>query len=333
MDRGRGAGADVGPVVTGLGTISLVLLGCVLLAVHVVLMVAMAPIVRGIVTAGVARLGGERSAPVLMRWRWIRALARRRGLRATGTVEFMPALALAAALAGCALVPSFALGLPVAGLSDLLVVAALLGLVRLALLVPALAPGGARAGRAAAGSVALLAVMQAVFPLVVAGVVLATGHGGIDGILVRMHDPDMEGSRTPLILAAVALLLAGADVGPGDEAQAADMLVELGGRDRAALELARDLALLAWITLAGDLAWPGGLVPLEGGDAPPLSVVLSLPGAMAAWLLRIGGVCVGIVAARVVVLAPGQGRRVRLLLAVLFGMLAVVVLFAGREFG
>ncbi|ACI52786.1 hypothetical protein Gdia_3056 [Gluconacetobacter diazotrophicus PA1 5] len=305
------------------------LLGCVLLAVHVTMMVALAPVVRGVVAAGAARLGGDRPMPVRMRWRRLLALARQRGLRAAGMADVMPPLALAASVAACALVPSFALGLPGSGLSDLLLVAGLLVLVRLALLGPALAAGQARSGRAAAATGAALAVMQTVFPLVVAGAVLATGHGGIDAILTRMHDPDMDGARTPLILAAVALLLAGPDIGPGDDARAADLLADLGGRDRAALELARDMALLAWITLAGDLAWPGGLVPVDGGAATPLSLL----GAVAAWLARVGVACAGIVAVRVVVLAPVRAQRARLVLSVLFALLAVVVLFAGREFG
>lgn len=181
VDRGRGAGAAVGPAMIGL------LLGCVLLAVHVTMMVALAPVVRGVVAAGVAQLGGDRPMPVRMRWRRLLALARQRGLRAAGMADVMPALALAASVAACVLVPSFALGLPGSGLSDLLLVAGLLVLVRLALLGPALAAGQARSGRAAAGTGAALAVMQAVFPLVVAGAVLATGHGGIDAILTRMH--------------------------------------------------------------------------------------------------------------------------------------------------
>lgn len=305
------------------------IVGCVLLAVHLVLMVACAPLARGLLAAGMAWAGGAERVPVLTRWRLIRSCARRHGVRAAGVAEIAPAMALATALAACALVPSFVLGLPGGGLSDLLTVSGLLVLARLLPLLAALAPGGARAGLASAGGVGALAAMQAVFPLAVAAAVMATGHGGIDALLGRLRDPDPGGGRVSAMLLAVALLLAGPDIGPGDEARAADMMVDLGGRGRAAMELARDLGLIAWVTLAGDLAWPGGLAMPEAGAQLPAAA--SLPGAVVAWLARTGGICAGIVAARVVVMGSARAVRGRLVLALLFAALAVVVLFADQE--
>lgn len=309
--------------------ISAAIVGGMLLAVHLVLMVACAPVVRGLLGAGVTRIGGGEPVPVLARWRQILSCAHRHGVRAAGGGEIMPALALATALAACLLVPSFALGLPGAGLSDLLMVSGLLVLARLLPLLGALEAGGARAGLAAAGDMAGLAAMQAVFPLAVAAAVMATGHGGIDALLVRLRDPDLGGGRVSAMLLAVAMLLAGPDIGPGDDARAADSMADLGGRGRAAMELARDLVLLAWITLAGDLVWPGGLAMPQAGGLLPAAV--SLPGAMAAWLARTGAICAGIVGARLVVVASVRGTRGRLVLALLFAALAVVVLFAGQE--
>ncbi|MBB2162158.1 hypothetical protein [Gluconacetobacter sacchari] len=305
------------------------MVGCVLSVAHMALMVACAPVARGLLVAGMARLGGAGRVPVLARWRLILSCARRHGVRAAGGAEIVPALALAVALAACALVPSLALGLPGSGLADLLLVSGLLVLARLLPLLGALEPGGARAGLAAAGDAAALAAMQAVFPLAVAAAVMATGHGGIDALLTRLRDPDPGGGRVSSMLLAVAILLAGPDLGPGDEARAADRMVDLGGRGRAALELARDLALLAWITLAGDLAWPGGLAVPRAGDLLPAAG--SLPGAVAAWLARTVAICAGIVAARVVVMGAARGVRGRLVLALLFATLAVVVLFTGQE--
>lgn len=309
--------------------VSAAVAGCVLLLVHLVLMVACAPLARGLLAAGMARAGGAERVPVLGRWRLILSCARRHGVRAAGGAEIVPGAALAVALAACVLVPSFALGLPGGGLSDLLTVSGLLVLARLLPLLAALEPGGARAGLAAAGDVTALAAMQAVFPLAVAAAVMASGHGGIDALLVRLRDPDMGGGRVSAMLLALALLLAGPDVGPGDDVRAADMMVDLGGRGRAAMELARDLVLMGWITLAGDLAWPGGLaVPQADALLPP---AISLPGAVAAWLARTGVICAGIVAARVVVMGSARGTRGRLVLALLFATLAVVVLFADQE--
>ncbi|MBB2177079.1 hypothetical protein [Gluconacetobacter johannae] len=308
-------------------------LGLPLLGLHLALMVAMAPVVRGVVDWCVAGLAGRGAPSVLMRWRWIVALARRRGLRAAGTAATGAACGatLAAALAACCLVPSAALGLPGAGLSDLLVVAGLLGLVRLGLVVTALGPGVARAGRAAVSGATGLAMMQAVMPVVIAVAGLATGVTGIDGLLARMHDADVAGLQTPLVLAAMALLIAGLDdAWGGAEAQAADMLANVGGPDRAALELARDLAVLVWMTLAGDMIWPGGLAMAEGALPPAPTALLA---GLGAWLLRTAVLCAGLVAARVVVLSLDRGLRARLGVAMLFGVLAVVVLFAGREFG
>lgn len=311
------------------GVISAGLGGGLLLAGHLVLMVAFAPVVRGVLAAGMARLGRAGRVPVLARWRLILACARQHGVRAAGGAEIAPAATLAVALVACMLVPSFALGLPGSGLSDLLTVSGLLTLARLLPLLAALEPGGARAGLAAVGDVAVLAAIQAVFTLAVAAAVMATGHGGLDALLTRLHDPDLGGGRVSAMLLAVAMLLAGPDIGPGDDARAADMMVDLGGRGRAAMELARDLVLIAWINLAGDLAWPGALAMAPDGGLLPAAA--SLPGAVGLWLLRLGVTCAGIVAARVVVMASVRGTRGRLMLALLFAALAVVVLFADQE--
>ncbi|MBB2200281.1 hypothetical protein [Gluconacetobacter tumulisoli] len=308
-------------------------LGLPLLGLHLALTIAMAPVVRGLVDGCVVGLGGRGVPPVLMRWRWILALARRRGVRVAGTAAtgLAAGATLAAALAACCLVPSFAFGLPGAGLSDLLLVTGLLGLARLGLVVTALGPGVARAGRAAVSAAMGLAMMQAVMPVVIAVVGLATGVTGIDGLLARMHDADVAGLQTPLVLAAMALLVAGLDEAwGGADAQAADMLANVTGPDRAALELARDLAVLAWMTLAGDMIWPGGLAMATGAMPPAPAALLAGVGA---WLLRTAVLCAGLVAARLVILSLDRGLRTRLGLAMLFGVLAVVVLFAGREFG
>ncbi|MFW7269355.1 hypothetical protein ACMAUO_15490 [Gluconacetobacter sp. Hr-1-5] len=309
--------------------ISAAMAGSVLLVVHLVLMVACAPVVRGLVVAGVARVGGGEPVPVLARWRLILSRVRGHGVRAAGGAEIVPAMALAVALAACLLVPSFALGLPGAGLSDLLTVSGLLVLARLLPLLAALEAGSARAGLAAAGDMVALVAMQAVFPLAVAAAVMATGHGGIDALLMRLREPDLGSGRVSAMLLAVAMLLAGPDIGPGDDARAADRMLDLGGRGRAAMELARDLVLLAWITLAGDLAWPGGLTMPQAGALLPAAA--SLPGAIVAWLARTGVICAGIVGARVVVMGSVRGTRGRLVLALLFATLAVVVLFADQE--
>ncbi|WP_323990476.1 hypothetical protein [Nguyenibacter sp. L1] len=319
-------------------------LGGLLLALHLALMLALAPLLRGAIDAGAARLGGAAPPPVLLRWRLILAQARRQGLRAAGG-DLPPGLALAAALAACALVPSFALGLPSAGLSDLLALVTLLGAARLAALLPGLAAGVAASGRQAVGGIVALALAQTVFPLLLAVAMLATGSTTLDAMLTRLHDPELAGSRTPLVLAALSLLLAGSDApapgsppfglspnpgpNPGPN-PAPDPPADAGGRDRAALDLASDLSLLAWLTLAGDLAWPAALaLPGEvlGG------VPAALPGAILAWLARTALLAGALVAARALVLAPDRAARARLLLALLLALLAVVVLFAGRDFG
>ncbi|WP_342628305.1 hypothetical protein AAC691_20735 [Nguyenibacter vanlangensis] len=317
-------------------------LGGLLLALHLALMLALAPLLRGAIDAGAARLGGAAPPPVLLRWCLILAQARRQGLRAaigcaTGGADLPPGLALAAALAACALVPSFALGLPSAGLSDLLALVTLLGAARLAALLPGLAAGVAASGRQAVGGIVALALAQTVFPLLLAVAMLATGSTTLDAMLTRLHDPELAGSRTPLVLAALSLLLAGSDApAPGSPPfglspnPAPDPPADAGGRDRAALDLASDLSLLAWLTLAGDLAWPAALaLPGEvlGG------VPAALPGAILAWLARTALLAGALVAARALVLAPDRAARARLLLALLLALLAVVVLFAGRDFG
>ena len=105
-------------------------------ALHVLLMLAAAPLVTGLIRTVKARLLGRVGPPILQPWRDLARLARKQPVLAENASWLFagaPAVAFSATLAAAALVPSFALGMTTAPLADLLVIGGLLTVARCAL--------------------------------------------------------------------------------------------------------------------------------------------------------------------------------------------------------
>ena len=131
-------------------------LGSVLtLLLHAALLLALAPVLAGGLRTARARLLGRGGPPVLQGWHDLIRLARKQPVladNASWLFAAVPGVCAAAVLAAALLVPSFALGMATAPLSDLLVVAGLLGLARCALALAALDVGTAFGGIGASGN-------------------------------------------------------------------------------------------------------------------------------------------------------------------------------------
>ena len=103
---------------------------------HLVLVLAAAPLVVGGIRWLKARMMGRVGAHPLQPWRdWTKLLRKRPVLaeNASWISRAAPYVATAAAVAGVALVPSFARGMAFAPLADLVLIAGLLALGRIAL--------------------------------------------------------------------------------------------------------------------------------------------------------------------------------------------------------
>jgi len=266
----------------------MLLLGAVLTQLlHLALMLAAAPLVVGTTRWLKARMQGRRGASPLQPYRDIEKLLRKRPVLAENASivsAVAPLLALAATISAAALVPSFAHGMALAPLSDLILLAGLLAAARVALALAGMDVGTAFGGLGAAREMSFAAFAEPALLLCVLNLAILAGTTNLDAIAVTMRDGQL-GIRVSLGLAAVAMIaVAIAENGriPVDNPAThleltmvhEAMLLESSGRHLALWEAQAGLRLTLWLALiaavfvpfgtaragAGPLAWLVGLV-------------------------------------------------------------------------
>ncbi|MBS7788785.1 NADH-quinone oxidoreductase subunit H [Roseococcus sp. SDR] len=261
---------------------------------HIALMLAVAPLLVGVVRWLKSRLMGRRGPHPMQPWRDLLKLLRKRPVLAEGASlvsRVSPYVALGATVLAAALVPSFAFGMALAPMADLLLIGGLLALARVALALnghdagtPFGGLGAAREMTFAVFAEPALMVCVMVFAVLIGGTNLnAIGHGIADGQL---------GLRVSLIFAAVALaavaLAENARVPVDNPATHLEltmvheaMLLEASGRHLALWEMQAALKLLVWLGLLATLFLPyGTAAPGSGPFAWGLGLVL--------WGVKIG---------------------------------------------
>jgi len=261
---------------------------------HLALVLAAAPFLVGVVRWLKSRLMGRRGAHPLQPWRDILKLLRKRPVLAeTASVvsRATPYLALGATLLAALLVPSFAFGMLLAPMADLLLIGGLLALARVALALnghdagtPFGGMGAAREMTFAVFAEPALLVCVMVFAVLIGNTNLnAIGFGFSDGLV---------GLRVSLLFAALALLavaLAENARIPVDNPTThleltmvhGAMLLEASGRHLAVWEMQAALKLLLWLALLAALFLPFG-------TAAPGSGPLAWGVGLAVWIAKIG---------------------------------------------
>ena len=304
------------------------------LAVHVVLMLALAPILVGVIGWTKARLMGRAGPPVVQPWRDLIRLARKQPVlaeNASWLFRAAPATAFAATLAAASLVPGFALGMATAPLADLLAIIGLLALARCTLVLAGLDTGTAFGGIGGSREMGVSTFAGPAMLLVIFVLALLTGTSNLDAIALALREGAV-GSLVPLGLALLAMLaVAIAENGrnPADNRAALSetgmahdaMALEYSGRHLALVEATAALKLLLWLTLIATVFAPFGTATPDSG--------------LLVWLLAlpVWGLKLGVLAAALALFesAIGGMRVVRvpefLGLALLLGALAAVFLF------
>ena len=307
------------------------------LLVHIALMLALAPVLAGVIRWLKARLTGRAGPPVLQPWHDLVRLARKQPVlaeNASWLFRAAPAAAFAATLAAASLVPGFALGMATAPLADLLAIAGLLALARCALALAALDTGTAFGGIGASREMTLSAFADPALLLVIFTLGLLAGSTNLDAIALTLRE-GAAGSLVPLGLAlpaTLAVALAGPARGPvGDRAGLMEtgmaqeaMALEYSGRDLALIEATAALRLLLWLALIAAVFAPFGTATPESGAAVWL---LALP----VWGLKLA-VLAGTLALFESLIAGMREVRVPELLgvALLLAALAAVWLLVGQ---
>jgi formate hydrogenlyase subunit 4 len=306
---------------------------------HAALLLAAGPLVVGLIRRIKARLVGRVGPPVLQPYRELLRLARKQPVLAENAsllFRAAPLASFAATAAAAALVPSFALGMATAPVADLLVIAGLLTMARVALALAAMDVGTAFGGIGASREMSFAAFAEPALVLVFLTLMLLAGSTNLDLIAGLLRDGSL-GLRVSLGLALVSTLaVAVAENGriPVDNPAShlelgmvhEAMVLEYGGPDLALIEATAALRLLLWFTLIATIFIPFGIAPAGAG---PVAWAIGL----AAWLAKMLGLALAL-AVFETSLAKMRVFRVPefLGIAVLLGLLAAVFLFVSTGF-
>ena len=237
---------------------------------HLGLVLLAAPLLGGVLAIGPALLAGRAAPAFVQPWRDLVRLFRKQAIRseAASIVAHLAPLVLAtlAALSVC-LVPSFAVGMVSAPLTDLMSLGALFVLARTVRWLAAIDAGSGEGGVAAATVGGFAVVAEPALWLAVFALSLLAGGGTLDRIVAaRLDGTLMPGGGAALAIAGLAVL-AWAD------SAASPIEGAYSGRDLALLRIADALRLLAWCDLIGAMALPLGMASAEAG---PLAWIVGL---------------------------------------------------------
>jgi formate hydrogenlyase subunit 4 len=258
--------------------------GIVAQLLHAALVVAVAPLLLGLARWLKARMLGRAGPPL---WQPVLALAklvRKRPVLAEGSsavTRVAPYVAVVALFAAALLVPSFARGMALAPLSDLLLIGALLALARAAQVLAGLDAGTAFGGLGAAREASFAALAEPAFLVAVLVIAMLAGGTNLEAASAALQEGSL-GLRVSLALVLVALvavaLAENARIPVDNPATHLEltmvheaMILEASGRHLALWEAASALKLLVWLSLllalfapfgtAGSvLGWPGAAV-------------------------------------------------------------------------
>lgn len=214
---------------------------------------------------------------------------------ASGIATTAPLLAAATALGAGAIVPGFCRGLPIGGLADPVILAALLLATEAAPVLAALAVGTSATG---AGAIrAAQELLPRFAALLLASLAISAVAGG-----------DLDASLTDATPTVRAILLAAALIAVMQAAEALrgepGLLAELGGPDLLLLRWAAAARAAALLTLARYVTMPW----LWAASVPDPSAVARWPLALAAWIatLLLAAAALGAMAGR---LTPSRARH------------------------
>jgi formate hydrogenlyase subunit 4 len=305
---------------------------------HLALVLAAAPLVVGGVRWLKARMTGRIGPHPLQAWRDILKLLRKRPVLA-GNASWIsraaPYVAAGTAVAALALVPSFARGMALAPLADLVLIAGLLALGRIALALAGLDVGTAFGGLGAAREMSFAALAEPALLLCALCFAILAGSTGLEQIAATFQDGAV-GLRVSLALAFIALcavaVAENARVPVDNPATHLEltmvheaMILEASGRHLALWEAAGALRLTLWLALIAAVFLPFGAAPV--GFAP-LGWIL---GALA-WVAKMAGLVLALAAFESAIAKMRVFRVPEFLgAALLLGLLGAILLFVSTR--
>jgi formate hydrogenlyase subunit 4 len=301
------------------------------------LVLALSPLLTGLVRKVKARLQCRRGASVWQPYRDLRRLMGKEVVladNASWLFRVAPYFIFATTWVAAALVPTFATGLLFSWSGDLIVITALLGSARFALALAGMDIGTSFGGIGASREVMIASLAEPAMMMIVFCVAIIAGSTQLSTIAGEMQTGAV-GLRVSLALALVALVIvAVAENGrvPVDNPAThleltmvhEAMVLEYSGRHLAMIELASAVKLLLYISVIGCIFLPFGLV------AGPARLP-AYPIGVAAWLGKLAGAGV-LLAILETSIAKMRVFRVPNFLgaALMLGLLGVLLLFVSR---
>ncbi|MEP9355135.1 NADH-quinone oxidoreductase subunit H [Xanthobacter sp. KR7-65] len=247
---------------------------------QMLLVLALAPLLTGLVRKVKARLTRRRGASLFQPYRDLARLLHKEAVlahNASWLFRAVPYLVFAATWVAAALVPTFATGLIFSWTADLIAITALLGAARFFLALAGMDVGTSFGGIGSSREVMISSLAEPAMIMIVFSLALvahSTQLSTIAGVMLAG-----VGVRVSLALALIALLLvAVAENGriPVDNPAThleltmvhEAMVLEYSGRHLALIELAGQLKLLLFLSLVACVFVPWGLAPAGPGFAP-----------------------------------------------------------------
>jgi formate hydrogenlyase subunit 4 len=259
---------------------------------QMLLVLALAPAVTGLIRKMKARLQRRIGPPIVQPYRDLRRLLGKEVVlaeNASWLFRAAPYLIFAATWVAAALVPTFETGLLFSWSGDLIAIVALLGAARFLQAVAALDTGTSFGGIGASREIMIASLAEPAMIMVVFTVALVAGATQLSTVAEFMVTSG--GLRVSLAMALVALIIVAlaenARIPVDNPATHLEltmvheaMVLEYSGRHLAMVELAASLRLLLYLSLIACVFFPFGLI-VDGGG--PLAHV----GAIAAYLMKI----------------------------------------------
>jgi formate hydrogenlyase subunit 4 len=288
---------------------------------HIALIVIAAPTLAGAMDWLEARFAERSGPPILMPWRDLLRLSRKTPMATENVSLFTragPAIALGATLSAAALIPSFTLGMAFSPLADILVVASLLTVARVAGVLAALDAGAAQPGLIAQRSSALAVLAEPALLLSVVALALMAGSFNLDLIIGQQREGVLLPAAASAFVFAALVALVFADTSTTDPAGHAIY----SGTSLATVRMTDWCRRVVLLNLIGGLFLPIGIATADAGPAARAAGLL-------AWACKLGffAVCLSAIqtlAGRI----PRRSLPDLIGVAALLALLAVVMILA-----
>jgi formate hydrogenlyase subunit 4 len=311
--------------------------GAILQLLHLLLVLALAPALTGLVRKFKAQMLGRRGPPIVQPYRDLARLLRKEAVvaeNASWLFRAVPYLVFAMLWLAAALVPAFAIDLLLAPTADLIALAALLGSARFFTALAGLDVGTSFGGIGSSRQMMIASLAEPAMLMVIFTLSLLVGTTSLPAITGAVIGHDL-GLQVSLALALIALLMVAiaenARVPVDNPATHLEltmvheaMVLEYSGRHLALLEAAAMLKLLFYLSLVACVFAPWGIARAGAGFG-------DIGVGVAAYVLKLaaGGVLLALFEGSI---AKMRVFRVAEFLggALLLGVLATIFLYVSR---